>query len=95
MNIDNAIAELSRAPGAILGLTARPEHHAYKKVRDAGLLSRCTCGQKKLGWLYPEFIIRIGKRVWTVGRDAKSNKISCGAKTGYHSSHPNDPSCSQ
>jgi len=61
--------------------------------RGAGLLTKCVCGQQKLGWQYPEFIVKIGDKVWSVGRDGRTNTISCGPK-GYHSTrYSNEPAC--
>ena len=92
-SIEEAVAFLKTAPGAILGVSAKPDHRWFQAVRAAGPLSMCTCGQRKLGWRCPEFIAKRGKTVWTVGYDAKTNKISCGPK-GYHSaSYGNEPPC--
>ena len=69
----------------------QPGHKYYEALRGAGLLAKCVCGQQKLGWQYPEFIVKIGEKVWSVGRDARSNTISCGPN-GYQSArYGNEP----
>jgi hypothetical protein len=96
VDIETAIKILNDlAPGAIRGATAKPGHQYYEAVRRSGPLSKCTCGQRKLGWRFPEFIAARGATVWSVGRDANSRKITCGPK-GYHSSsYSNTPACCQ
>jgi len=88
-----AVATLLRRPDGFLDAfsTAQPGHKYYEALRGAGLLAKCVCGQQKLGWQYPEFIVKIGEKVWSVGRDARSNAISCGPN-GYHSArYGNEP----
>jgi hypothetical protein len=94
IDIESAIRILEElGDGAIRGDTAMPGHQYYERVRSAGPLTKCTCGQQKLDWKYPEFIAPSGNNVWSVHRDARTNKISCGSK-GYHSSrYSNEPPC--
>ena len=94
VSIEQAIAILMKlVPDAVRGVSAEPGHRLYEAVRRAGPLSRCRCGQRTLGWQCPEFIAKRGNKVWTVGYDARTNKISCGPN-GYHSpSYSEAPPC--
>lgn len=94
MDIEQAITYLLELePGCDRGATAMPGHQFYEGVRSAGPLTKCTCGQKNLGWRFPEFIATKGEKVWSVHRDATTNKVVCGSQ-GYHSKrYSGKPAC--
>ena len=96
--IEGAISRLIElTPGAERGVTATHGHPNYQQlgtiVLEVGVQKECRCGMQKLGWTAPEFIATKDGTTWSVGYDAKTNKISCGPR-GYHSErYGNEPPC--
>ncbi len=84
MDVEDAIAALNEDGQATIGKTATTGHQYYESVRRAGTLKKCTCGQDKLGWKYPEYIRTVGDKTWAVHRNETTNVINCGPN-GYHS----------
>ena len=97
MTVYDAIVRLGEMnPGAVLGESAHTGGTSgwYDRMRQMGdEFQICTCGRDLKGWKSPELSARVDGKSWTIGYDAKSNKISCGPK-GYHSDrYANDQPC--
>jgi hypothetical protein len=89
---------MAEFPGARRGATATRGHQNYERlcnaIRQVGRLHPCECGRRALGWTAPEFIATVNGKTWSIGYDAKSNKISCGDKAYHSSYYSGTPACS-